>query len=59
MNLCGTCWKQCGNVKIRDYYVTSINGTQENISHKEFHKQRPCGQTSENDLMTADVKKLW
>jgi hypothetical protein len=59
MNLGGTSWKQCGNVKIRDCYVTSIYGTPENINHKEFHKHRPCGQTLENDLITVDIKRAW
>jgi hypothetical protein len=58
MNLGRASWKQCGNAKIRDCYVTSIYGTPENISHKDFHKHTPCGQTSEYDLMTAHVKRL-
>jgi hypothetical protein len=45
--------------KCRDCYVISIYGTPENVSHKEFHKHRPCGQTFENNLITADVKRLW
>jgi hypothetical protein len=42
-----------------DCGVTFIYGTPENISHKAFHEQRPHGQTWEDDLTTADFKRLW